>query len=363
MNPIRKPTRSTLVIWSLIVIMFFLIVFSIVARREEPEITAVPEKAYPVELLTLTAETMNDELLLPGRVEPFMRALLPTDKPGRVIALMADRGDTVTNGQVLLTLDTRLWQSMREASEIELREAEKELARWNDLEAAGAVSSSDMDQIRTRVDRARVQLQEALTHISQCSVISPTNGYINDRFVESGEYATEGMATFELVVTDPVKIVMDIPERDAGPLRDLSRAVFSVGVLPDQLFTGVVTFAAAASQKENHSFRMEVVAVNKEQQLKPGMIAEVRYVRGLLKNAIVVPLDAIIPLRGEHYVFVYENERAVRRLVKLDRLIGSRAVTSGGLAPGEHLVVRGNRGLIDGVLLHQVETPEVVATP
>jgi RND family efflux transporter MFP subunit len=363
MSPLRKPIRSTLVIWSLIVVMFFLIVFSIFARRKEPEAAPVQEKAYPVEILTLTAESMTDELLLPGRIEPFMRALLPTDKPGRVIAIAADRGDVVTNGQVLLTLDARLWQSMLDAASLELREAQKELARWNDLEAAGAVSSSDMDQIRTRVDRAIIQHREAATHVAQCSVISPTNGIINDRFVEVGEYATEGMATFELIVADPVTITLDIPERDAGPFRAHTHVDFSVGVLPGQRFTGEVTFAATASQNGNNTFRMEVQVDNNDLRLKPGMIAELRYTRGQLDHAIAVPLDAIIPLRGEHVVFIDQDARAVRRLVKIDRLMGSRALITEGLSAGDRLIVRGNRGLVDGVLLRDVGVPEPEVNP
>ena len=363
MSPLRKPTRSTLVIWSLIVIMLGLIVFSIFARRKEPEVAAVSEKSYPVEILILAPETIKDEVRLPGRIEPFMRALLPTDKPGRVISIQSDRGDVVTNGQVLLTLDARLWQSMLDAADIELREAEKELVRWNDLEAAGAVSSSDMDQIRTRVDRARIQHREAATHVAQCSVISPTNGIINDRFVEVGEYATEGMAVFELIVSDPVKITLDVPERDAGPRLPHTRVEFSVGVLPGRSFTGDVTFAASASQNGNHTFRMEIVADNSDQRLKPGMIAELRYARGSLEQAIVVPLDAIIPLRGEHVVFIDQDARAVRRQVKMDRLIGSRAVISEGLSPGDRLIVRGNRGLVDGVPLHEVTASGSEATP
>lgn len=351
-----KPTvaRSSLVIWSLIAVMAVLIVFSIFARRSEPQLEPVLEKAYPVETLTLVPETLDDVLLLPGRIEPSLRANLPAVKPGRVEEILVDRGDVVTNDQLLLRIDARLWQANLDAAEIELREAEKELRRWNDLERAGAVSSSDMDQIRTRVDRARVQRDEALTHVAHCEIRSPADGVINERFIEVGEYATEGMAAFELVTTDPVKIRLDIPERDAVPLRNLGAMAFTVSVLPGQVFTGAITFGASASQAGNNAFRLELQAANPEGILMPGMIAEMRYRRGAIDRAIAVPLDAIIPLRGEQFVYLWENNRAVRRLVRMDRLVGSRAVIADGLAAGDRLVVRGNRALVDGVLLEEV---------
>lgn len=360
---IMRLARSSHVIWSMIAVMALLIVFSIFARREEPEIELAREKAYPVEILTLTPEAFEDRVLLPGRIEPLLRAKLPAVKPGRVDEILVDRGDSVTNGQLLMKFDARLWQSYLEAAEIELREAEKELNRWNDLESAGAVSSSDMDQIRTRVDRARVQRDEAFTHVSQCEIRSPADGVINERTIEVGEYATEGLGVLELVVTDPVKIRLDIPERDAGPLRQAEQVAFTVAVVPGRIFTGTVTFVASASQAENNAFRMEIVAENKDGQLKPGMIAELNYRRGMLEHAIIAPLDAIIPVRGEHIAYVAENDRAIRRVVRIDRLAGSRAVIAEGLAAGDRLVIRGNRTLVDGVLLEEVAAMSMKATP
>ncbi len=351
----KTPTsRSSIIIWSLIAIMAVLIVFSIFARRSEPHFELAPEKAYPVELRTLAPEPLDDILLLPGHIEPSLRARLPVVKPGRVEELLVDRGDAVTNGQILLRVDARLWQANLAAAEIELREAEKEMNRWNDLESAGAVSGSDMDQIRTRVDRARIQRDEALTHVDHCEVRSPASGIINDRFVEVGEYATEGMAAFELVVTDPVKIRLDVPERDAGPLRAAELAAFTVAVLPGHTFTGAVTFAASASKAGNNAFRMEIQSANPAGELKPGMIAEMQYRRGVYQDAVVIPLESIIALRGEHFVYLSESNRAVRRLVRIDRLTGSRAVIADGLSIGDQLVVRGNRSLVDGVLLEEV---------
>ena len=363
MKRLRHLPKSTLIIWLMIATMLLLIMVSIFIRRKDPVVEELPEKQYPVELMTVVLESIEDIVLLPGRMEPSLRARLPTDKPGRVTHIFADRGDSVTNGQVLLRLDNRLWQAMLAAAELELREAEKEYNRWLDLEAAGAVSSSDMDAIRTRLDRAGIQRDEALTHVSQCEVRSPADGIINERFVEVGEHATEGMMVFELVAVDTVKILVDIPERDAVPADGLQNISFTVSVLPGHVFTGMVTFTASAAHPDNNSFRMEVEASNRDRLLKPGMISELRYQRGRLSNAIAIPLEAVIPKRGEHFVYIANDSRAVRRMVRIDRIVGSRAVITEGLAANEQLVVRGNRSLIDGVLLKPVDPLEAADMP
>ncbi len=354
---LKKPATSSVVIWALVALMLVLIIFSIFVRREDPVAITPEERAYPVEVMTLIPQCIADTLTLPGRIEPALRARLPADKPGRITEILVDRGDTVKKDQLLLRLDNRLWAAMLEATELELREAQKEFDRWTEVEATGAISTSDMDQIRTRLDRARIQITEAATHVAQCEVRSPVDGVINERFAETGEYATEGMPVFELVVTDPVKIRLDVPERDAGPLEAAGTAAFTVTVLPDLVFTGRITFAAPAAQPANNAFRMDLETPNADGLFRPGMIAEVQIVRGQLDDALAVPLDAIIPRRGEHFVFTEADGRAVRKLVRIDRITGNTALLSDGLEPGETVIVRGQRSLQDGALL-AIQTAE-----
>lgn len=362
MNKLRRPSKANLILWLLIALMLTLVIFSIVIRRKETVAEPVKEKEYAVQLIELKAKDLADMLLLPGRVEPDYRGRLPAVKPGQVTEILVERGDSVTNGQLLLRVDSRLWETMRSNAEIELREAEREFGRWNELDAAGAVSGSGMDQIRNRLDRARNAVKEAATHVTHCEVRSPVDGIINHRYIELGEYAKEGEAVFEVVVVNPVKIVIEIPERDAASAYRNGPIMFTASVLPGRVFTGIVTFAASAAPANNNAFRMEITANNDHGLLKPGMIVDVHYQRGMLKDALAVPLDAVIPRAGEHYVFVERDNRAVRRLIRMDRITGSDAVISEGLQSGERVVVKGNRVLEDGSLIRPINPDPATAT-
>ena len=76
---------------------------------------------------------------------------------------------------------------------------------------------------------------------------------------------------------------------------------------------------------------------------------------------MVVPLAAVIPRKGEHYVFTVENGRAVRKRILLGDLVGSEAMVEGGLAAGERMVVEGHRGLQDGMAVTESEAPAAAA--
>jgi membrane fusion protein (multidrug efflux system) len=351
-----KPTTNQ-IIWILIGVMLVLIIVSMTLRRHEEIVPPPPEPVYPVEVMTLIAQERNDDLLLPGRIEPSLRTHLPVDKPGRITRIHVDRGASVTNGQLLLEIDDRIWKALLDAAEIEWREASDEAARWNDLDQAGAVSESDLDRIRNRLNRAEVNLREVSAHLSQCRVFSPANGIINERFVEEGEHAPEGKTVFELVVNDPVTLLLDVPERQINHLQTGQSLVFTVAASTSSTATGTVTFIAAAARPENNAFKVEVRAANPDGTLKPGMIAEVRIPERTGVASLAVPLDAIIPRRGEYFVFVAADGRAVRRLVRIGKIHGASTIIEDGLREGDVVIVKGNRDLVDGALIRIANQP------
>jgi multidrug efflux pump subunit AcrA (membrane-fusion protein) len=81
------------------------------------------------------------------------------------------------------------------------------------------------------------------------------------------------------------------------------------------------------------------------------MIVEAEFDRGERSGVVVAPMTAVIPKRGEYYVFIARGDRAALRYVRLEAILGQEAVIASGLAPGDLLVVEGHRGLQDGTLL------------
>lgn len=351
-----KPTTSQ-VIWILIGVMLVLIIISMRLRRQVETVPPPPEPVVPVEVMILSGAERNDDLLLPGRIEPALRAKLPVDKPGRVTRIHVERGAAVTNGQLLLEIDDRVWQAMLDAAEIEWREANDEAARWNDLDQAGAVSQSELDRIRNRLARAEVTLREARAHLSQCRVYSPADGIVNERYIEEGEHAPEGKTVFELVVNDPVKLLLEVPEKQISHVREGQTLDFRVEAAPVSSYTATVTFIASAARPENNAFKVEASAANPSGVLKPGMIAEARIPRLTDGASLAVPLDAVIARRGEHVVFVVEDGRAARRLVRLGKIHGAETIIDTGLEEGDTVIIKGNRDLIDGARVRPVNQP------
>ncbi len=351
MNEETKRGKAGCFLWTSLILILVLIVLLIVLmkmKKPAPE-AARSEQPAPVKIMKIERSRLHDIVYLPAVVEAQFQATLAAEKGGIVVELMADKGDVVKKGQPLLRQDDRSWAMLVDKCELELREAKKALDRFKEMKKGGAVATSDFDTIQTRYEMAEIALRDAQLNMAKCTLKSPADGVIVARFLEPGENAPEGGPAFTLVNTDEIKLALNLPEKDVLSVKPGQEMSFVVDAIPGKTFSGEVTFVSAAASKESNTFPMELRMRNAEGLLKPGMIARVALDRGANENAFALPLTAIIPTMGEYVVFLVENKIAVRHIVKVESIEGTRAVISSGLATGDEVIIEGNRGLSDGM--------------
>ena len=360
-----KKSKGGVLAWGGLGMVVVLIVLFGALKKPPEKTEAEPEKPVAVRTLAIEPRTVEDALLLPARVEPLQEAHLGAERAGRVVELPVDKGQAVEAGQVLLRLDDRLWAAAVRRAEIEARDAERDLRRWKELEKTGAVSGSEYESVQRRQESAEIALDEARTMLAQCAVRAPFAGVVVDRLVEEGDYANEGQAVLRLIRLDRAKLLFDVPEQDIGALQVGQRKTFTLAALPGREFAGEIAFVSSQAERESNSFPVELAVDNADGALKAGMIAQVSLVRRERAGAVVVPLAAVVPRKGEHFVFAVENGHAVRKRVQIAALIGAEAVLESGVAAGERIVVEGHRGLQDGMAVAEsgaggAELPEAV---
>ena len=318
----NKRTSGSVVLWGILaVIAVAILVLMVVGRNGDEAGNATTEstgKAVAVRTLTVAAEDVADTVVLPARAEPVSTVMLSAEKPGRVTEILADRGDVVEAGQVVARLDDRMWKSLVARAEVVHREAEKDFGRWQELRKTGSVSDHDFDAVAKARDLARIGYEQAKTDLSKCEVRTPIAGTVDDRYVERGEYVHEGGPVLKVVDISSVKLAVDVPERDVLAVKKGTRVGVTLSALPDGDFTGEVAFVSRAAEALSNSFRTEIAVDNTDGVIRGGMIAEVLLERGTRKNAIVLPLAAVVNRKGEHVVFVAKGGKAERRVVVIE---------------------------------------------
>jgi hypothetical protein len=73
---------------------------------------------------------------------------------------------------------------------------------------------------------------------------------------------------------------------------------------------------------------------------------------------LLIPQDAIVPVAGGHVVFVFDEGRAARQIVRLGGSVGDQIIITSGLQEGERVVIKGNEGLNDGAAIKEGSPPK-----
>lgn len=238
-------------------------------------------------------------------------------------------------------------QAVRAAAERDL--AQQQLARVQRLRAENAAAPADLERAEAAARSADAVLNLLALQIERTTVRAPFHGVVGQRFVSVGDYVTPATRLLTLQTVDPQLAVIDVPERYAVQIRRGQVLEFTVAARPEHTFTAEVDFIDPVVQPENRTIVVKARAPNPGQVLRPGMFLEARLATGTREGAVVVPEDAVQPLRTGNVVWAAVDGKASRRVVELGtRSFGMVEVLS-GVQPGELVVVGGLERMGEGM--------------
>jgi len=308
------------------------------------------EVAYNVRVMPLETASVTEFLEIAGPVLPVRGSDISSEESGTVVAIDAAKGAQVDAGQAIVTLDRRII-----AAELVAAEAALDLARYNaektrQLFEAGKVSRLELLQVESTLAQAISQRDIARTRHARSQVTAPFAGLVANRYVEPGELVSPG--TIVARVIDPYVLELEgaLTETEVAWVREgMQASVQLEGV--DEPVAGVVAWVGFEADPRNGKFPVEVHIANPDLRYRSGVIGRARLAKRTVDSVVVIPRDAVMPGDGMDHVFVVEGDRAMRRPVVLGADQGLMVAVKRGLQPGELLVVRGQRELVDGSLV------------
>jgi membrane fusion protein (multidrug efflux system) len=324
---------------------------------------APPAEVPPVQVavMPVAAEpTFTDTFELPGVVEPNKVIEVSAEADGRVEWIGPKKGARVHRGDPLVRLNTDLLEAQFQMAEAQAKNAQTEYDRVKGLVEKGAAPSRDLDAAATQLAITRAQHEEARVRLARARVNVPMTGVLNDVPIEEGEYVTVMPQTTlaQIVDVSVVKVAVEVPERDIPFLSvgDQAEVLATTKGRPTEQ-TGTITFISQLANGQTRSTRLEITLPNERGCLRSGQIVHVRLTRQVLKDAILIPLLAVIPMEEGKAVYVVkpspgDNSTGVaerRRVeVELRAIKGNRIRIDSGLEPGDLLIVAGHRFVAPG---------------
>jgi len=186
-------------------------------------------------------------------------------------------------------------------------------------------------------------------------VQAPITGRVAEIYLNAGEYATTQTPLCMLIGGTTIRVVLSVPDPDLRLIHPSMEALLSIPTIPGRAFPGTVTHVTPFIKSETRTGSAEVIFENAGGALLPGMYGDVDIVLDKEKDALTVPLAALLYEEGTNmpYVYIITDDHAVRKSVETG-IVGTDTVQIlSGINTGDRVVVIGKENLSDG-------TPAVV---
>jgi RND family efflux transporter MFP subunit len=337
---------------------------------------------------------LSDSLSLAGAFKPFQDVQIHAKVAGYIRHIYVDVGDRVKEGQVLAVLEVPELAAQLSGAEASVRAAQEQIRRAEgdvqraksthaaahsgyvrlkqaadsqaglvaqqevddsqakDLEAEGQVSAAaaSLSAARQQLEVAEATRKQVAAMSDYTRIVAPFAGVITDRTADTGALvaagtseSTQAIPVVRLAQTAVLRLVLPVPESVAANIRVGEPMTVHVQALNSD-FPGKVARFADALNEQTRTMETEIDVQNAQNKLLPGMYAEAKIALDQQKNALNIPVEAVLQSEDGPEALVVNAQNVVElRHVKLGYQGSTRVVVLAGVQEGERVIL-GNPG-------------------
>ncbi len=232
----------------------------VLGRTETPENGALnaaaptPEPLFKVAVMEAAVEDHSRPLILSGRTEADDRASAVARAVGSIVALNVQRGDVVTEGDVIATLSDEARAAKVAQAEALVRQRQADLDAQMALIKRHIAPANDKNQLEADLSAAEAALALAQAEFERGLVRAPISGVVSNVPVTTGQSLAIGGMVAEVIALDPMLAVAELAERQLGQVKVGDPA--TVRLVTGQTATGKVRYISpTASDGHAHLSR------------------------------------------------------------------------------------------------------------
>jgi membrane fusion protein (multidrug efflux system) len=256
-------------------------------------------------------------------------------------------GQQVKRNDLLVKLNSQEEQAKVSELAANLLESQAHLKRLSDLLSSKATSLSLVEQQVAKTKAIKAQLLSAQARLHDTSISAPFSGVLGFREISRGAYIDAGSIITSLDDLSQIKVDFYLPERLFTKIHiDQTITAFNTAY-NEKTFVGKISAIDSRIDTETRSMRVRALIANPLGKLRPGMLLNISVLLQTEK-ILQLPESAIIPIEDKHYVFVVNEEKALRKSINIGRRYPGFVEISSGLIEKERVVVEGALKLRDG---------------
>jgi multidrug efflux system membrane fusion protein len=342
------------------------------AQKQGPAQKRAPAPvAVPVKIATVEKADFPVYLTGLGTVQGFNTVLVRTRVDGQINKIAFQEGQFVKEGDTLVEIDPRPFQAALDQAkakkaqdEANRANASLDLQRFTKLGEFATRQQTDTQrstvaQLTAQIEADAAAVSNAQTQLDYATIKAPISGVAGLRQVDVGNIVNAATQTgiVTVVQIEPIAVIFTAPEDQLPDIRSaLATAPPKTIALSTDgkrvLSRGTLALINNQVDTSSGTIRLKAVFDNKDHALWPGQSVSTRLLIATLKDATVVPDDAVQHGTDGLYAFTVDKDnKAALRKIKVTRSIDGRSVIDEGLSPGEQVITAGQYKVQAGTLV------------
>ncbi len=329
------------------------------ANSSTASTTAETIVAIPVEAAVIRNGEISSSYLTTTTLEARAEAEVISKATGIVQRILVEEGEAVQAGQLLAVLDNERQQYSLNKEKAELSRLGSELKRMQEMYQRQLISADVFEKLQWQYDALQASVNLAALALQETEIRAPISGVVSRRYAKVGQlvnqHATQSL--FHLVSNQQLEAVVYLPELQLAQARTGQTALLQfAGMTP---YPAELVRIAPVVDASSGTVRAVLSVNNSQQQLKPGMFAQVQLQFDVKPQAMLLPKRALMSTDNTQTVFVIDSDNKVsRKTVLLGYQADTTVEVTDGLALGDKVVIAGQSALKDDALVNVVTTRE-----
>lgn len=260
-------------------------------------------------------------------------------------------GETVQKGDILVRLNSKEEGAKVKELQANLAESVAQLNRFQDLYKQKATSQSLVDQQEAKTKAISAQLLSAKIKLAEFTIKAPFSGMLGFREISLGALINVGDVITSLDDLSTIKVDFSIPERYLTTVSIGQRIEATNTAYKEKVFIGKISSIDARIDSVTRTLKVRAEIPNADHKLRAGMLLNLQVVRNV-EQILQVPESAVIPIEDEHFIFIVEADKAVKKKLEIGRRHRGFVEVVAGVEIGTEVVIEGALKLRDGTAVN-----------
>lgn len=357
--------KKTILISAMISSLLFFTAMSVYGEDE----TAT--RSTPITTFTVKSQSILITEETVGRIEARFAPLISSEETGLIIDISAETGRYVEAGDVLAQIDNKAYLNAEDTRVAEVNRLEtlianqeKTVKRYHNLIEKNSIPQDRMDTaeaslaaLKNQLDAAKAGLADSRRRKGKTQCIAPISGWIEKRFVTTGDFVNMGKPLFQITSDKKLRIVLPFPESVASKFKKGQKVLLNAPITPENPIESQISKIRPSVNTFNRAIEL-IVDIDNPGSWRPGASINGTVVIDTKTDTIMVPDKSVIRRPAGEVVYIIDQNIAKERVVTTGIRVGDFLEIIDGVRKEETIAVFGAGYLTNNAMVKVQEKSE-----